>query len=121
MKTGLYDSELKVMGVLWKEGDTTAKDIAAILNQKLGWSKTTTYTIIKKCIDKELIQRRDPNFVCRALVTRKQAQEYEAMELVDKMFDGSSDMLVASLINGKRLTRDQLGRLRNLINSVASI
>jgi len=120
MKTGLYDSELKVMDVLWKNGDATAKDIAAILNSQLGWSKTTTYTMIKKCIDKGIIERRDPNFLCRALLTRHEAQEYETMELVEKMFDGSSDLLVASLINGKKLSREQLDKLRKMINDAAA-
>ena len=52
MEIKLFDSELKVMDILWKEGDTSAKDIAEILNRQVGWSKTTTYTVIKKCINK---------------------------------------------------------------------
>lgn len=43
----LFDSELKVMQVLWENGDTSAKDIAAVLGKQVGWSKTTTYTVIK--------------------------------------------------------------------------
>ena len=46
MEIKLFDSELKVMDILWKEGDTSAKDIAEILNRQVGWSKTTTYTVI---------------------------------------------------------------------------
>ena len=118
MKIGLYDSELKVMEVLWKEGDTTAKDIAAALSLQLGWSKTTTYTMIKKCIDKGIIERRDPSFLCHALISKSEAQERETAELVDKMFDGSSDLLVASLINGKKLSPEQLSKLRQMINEV---
>ena len=119
MQTGLFASELKVMEVLWNSGDTTAKDIAITLNAQLGWSKTTTYTVIKKCIDKGIIERRDPNFVCHALVTKDEAREYEAMELVDKMFDGSSDLLVAALINGKKLSPQQLKKLRDMINNIS--
>ena len=52
MEIKLFDSELKVMDILWKEGDTSAKEIAEKLNEQVGWSKTTTYTVIKKCIDK---------------------------------------------------------------------
>ena len=118
MKTALFDSELKVMEILWKGGDTTAKDIALELNRQIGWSKTTTYTVIKKCIDKGAIERIDPNFICHALVTKEEAREHETMELVDKMYDGSSDLLVASLINGNKLSPEQLGRLRQMINDL---
>ena len=54
MKVKLFDSELKVMETLWKEGDLTAGQIAKILNQEIGWNRNTTYTVIKKCIEKEI-------------------------------------------------------------------
>ena len=53
MKVKLFDSELKVMETLWKEGDLTAGQIAKILNQEIGWNRNTTYTVIKKCIEKD--------------------------------------------------------------------
>ena len=75
MEIKLFDSELKVMDILWKEGDTSAKDIAEILNRQVGWSKTTTYTVIKKCINKGATGRSEPGFICRALISRKEVQE----------------------------------------------
>ena len=48
----LYDSELKVMEILWKEGELTAGHIAKILKEEIGWNRNTTYTVIKKCIEK---------------------------------------------------------------------
>ncbi|WP_430126870.1 BlaI/MecI/CopY family transcriptional regulator, partial [Paenibacillus macerans] len=57
MQIKLFDSELKIMDVLWKNGDTTAKQIAETLKEQVGWNKTTTYTLIKRCIDKGAIER----------------------------------------------------------------
>ncbi|MGG2995527.1 BlaI/MecI/CopY family transcriptional regulator, partial [Paenibacillus macerans] len=57
MQIKLFDSELKIMDVLWKNGDTTAKRIAETLKEQVGWNKTTTYTLIKRCIDKGAIER----------------------------------------------------------------
>ena len=51
MEIKLFDSELKIMEILWKGGETTARSIAETLKEQIGWSKTTTYTVIKKCID----------------------------------------------------------------------
>jgi len=47
----LFDSEWKVMEVLWQENDRTAKEISLRLADSIGWNKNTTYTVIKKCID----------------------------------------------------------------------
>ena len=57
MDTKLQDSELKIMEVLWREGDCTAKHLSEVLNQEVGWNKNTTYTLIKRCIEKKAIQR----------------------------------------------------------------
>lgn len=47
----LFDSEWKVMEVLWQENDRTAKEISLRLADSIGWNKNTTYTVIKKCIE----------------------------------------------------------------------
>lgn len=47
MDIKLFDSELKVMEVLWKEGDLPAGQIAKILKEEIGWNRNTTYTVIK--------------------------------------------------------------------------
>ena len=49
MDIKLFDSELKVMDVIWREGDTPAKEIARQLTNELGWNVNTTYTLIKRC------------------------------------------------------------------------
>ena len=115
MDMKLFDSELRVMEILWKDGDTTAKEIAKILKEQVEWSKTTTYTVIKKCIDKGAIERRDPNFVCHPLVTQETAQETETNELINKMFDGSADRLVASILGRKYLYKSEIERLKELV------
>ena len=48
MDIKLFDSELKVMDLLWHAGDTPAKDIAKQLTKELGWNVNTTYTLIKR-------------------------------------------------------------------------
>ena len=72
MTLKLFDSELKVMDVLWKEGDMPAKQISDKLKETTGWNMNTTYTVIKKCIAKGAIERREPNFLCHALIGREQ-------------------------------------------------
>lgn len=118
MDMKLFDSELKVMEVLWKEGDATAKRIAEVLKEQVGWSKTTTYTVIKKCIDKGALKRLDPNFVCSPLVTREQVRESETTELINKMYDGAADQLVASILGHRALSREEIERLKHMVEKL---
>ena len=120
MKNMIFESELKVLEVLWNEGDTTAKELAIKLNESTGWSKTTTYTVIKKCVDKGLIERLGTNFTCRVTITREEAQKQESAILADKMFGGSSDLLIASLLGGDKMTASQIHKLRTMVKEFSN-
>ena len=111
----LFDSEWKVMEVLWQEDDLTAKEISLRLAESIGWNKNTTYTVLKKCIDKGAIERREPNFVCHAAITKAQAQKEEADSLLDKVFGGSAELLFASILSDRPLSKEEVARLRALV------
>lgn len=115
MAIKLFDSELKVMDVLWKEGDLTAKEISNRLKDSTGWNQNTTYTVIKKCIAKGAIERREPRFLCHALIAREAVQAAETEELLHKLFDNSPDLLFASLLGGRKLSKEQADRLRRMV------
>ena len=114
----LFDSELKVMNVLWQEGDTTAKHISDILKEEIGWNMNTTYTLIKRCIKKGAIERSEPNFMCHALIPKEEVQEAETDELIHKIFDCSADKLFASLLSRKKLSAEQIDKLKQIVGDL---
>jgi predicted transcriptional regulator len=115
--TKLFDSELKVMNVLWRDGDVPAKHVADILNRELGWNKNTTYTLIKRCMKKGAIERTEPNFMCHALIPKEKVQEAETDELIDKVYDGSADKLFAALLGRKKLSSEQIESLKRIVET----
>lgn len=116
--TKLFDSELKVMGILWNEGDVPAKYIADQLTKELGWNKNTTYTLIKRCIKKRAIERTEPNFMCHALIPKEEVQEAETNELINKVYDGSADKLFAALLGRKKLSAEQIEKLKQIVGEL---
>ena len=114
----LFDSELKVMDILWKEGDVPAKHVAEVLTGELGWNKNTTYTLIKRCIKKGAIERFEPGFLCHALIPKEEVQEAETDELINKIYDGSVDRLFAALLSRKKLSAQQIERLRQMVTEL---
>ena len=115
METKLFDSELKVMEVLWRMGDTPARQIAAVLTEEVGWNVNTTYTLIKRCMKKNAIARSEPGFLCHALIRWEEVQAAETDELIDRLYGGSADKLFAAFLDRKRLSPQQLQRLRDLV------
>ena len=104
MDIKLFDSELKVMDVLWKRGDTPAKEIARTLTDDLGWNVNTTYTLIKRCMKKGAIERSEPGFLCHALIP--------------KIYDGSADKLFAALLGRKKLSAEQIAQLKKIVGEL---
>lgn len=107
----LADSERNVMEVLWENGPTRAKDVAAVLSTKVKWGKTTTYTMITRCIDKGYIRRDEPKFMCIPLLPKAQVAQEDTDRLLINDYNSSAAALVAALLEQGRLTREDLERL----------
>lgn len=116
MQMILGESELKVMRVIWQRGNIPAREVAQELTDTYGWNVNTTYTLIKRCIKKGAVQRIEPNFVCHALIAREQVQAQAATELIDRIFDGSAELLFASLLGSNRLSPQEIQKLKEQID-----
>ena len=111
----LFDSELKVMQPLWEDGPQTAGALAKRLARSVGWNRNTTYTIIKKLIDKGAVARSDPGFLCTALVSRQEVQRTETDSLISRLFGGSRTQFLSAFLSEKDLTPAEAQQLRELI------
>ena len=117
MKEKLFDSEAKVMEILWDKNPISAKEISLIAAEKIGWNKNTTYTVIKKLEAKGFIRREDPGFICTPLISQEQMQKAEAASLLKKMFGGSRKALFSALLADEPLSEEEIEGLRKLIDS----
>lgn len=111
----LFDSELKLMELLWAHEPVSAKQLSLLAEQKIGWNKNTTYTIIKKLIEKNIILRTEPNFICTSLVNKKAVRSAETKSLITKLFGGSKKAFFAALLEDESLTEEDLAELKDMI------
>lgn len=121
MTAALSDSEMRVMNVVWANGgEASAKQISDALAEQVGYSASATYTLIHRCIKKGALERIDPDFLCRALVSREQIQAEETDRLVDRVFEGSADKLFAALVGRQKVSREEIARLRSLVDEMGA-
>ena len=116
MKEKLFDSEAKVMEIIWNRGPLSAKEISFIAADSIGWNKNTTYTVIKKLESKGFIKRTDPGFICTPLVSQEEMQKKEAVSLLNKVFGGSRKALFSALLEDEDLSDTEIKELRDLID-----
>lgn len=113
----LYDSEKNIMDALWLNGSMKAGELVKIMEEQHGWNRNTTYTVIKKCVDKKFIKRLEPGYVCTPLISKKAVQQDELAELLDKFFDGSSVKLLNSLLNIKQISKFEAKAMKKAIKN----
>ena len=117
MQDKLFDSEAKVMEIVWTKAPISAKDISLIAAETIGWNKNTTYTVIKKLEAKGFIKREDPGFICTPLISQNQMQKVEVTSLVKKVFGGSRKALFSALLKDEPLSDEEINELRKLIDN----
>ena len=110
----LHDGELNIMELLWSNKELAARDISKIIKEYIGWEKNTTYTVIKRLIDKGAIVREDPGFICKANVTKKKIQETETNILLDKFYGGSLVNFINSYMMNYRMNEEERDALLQL-------
>ena len=116
MKATLFDSEQKLMELLWEHEPVSAKELSLMAAVRIGWNKNTTYTVIKKLIDKGVIRREEPGFVCHAEVRREDVARAETDSLIGRFFGGSKKALFSALLEDEALSAEELSELKKLIN-----
>lgn len=111
----LFDSEIKVMEIIWSNEPVSAKQVSLIAAETIGWNKNTTYTVIKKLEAKGFLRRDEPGFICTSLVSRDEIQRSETQSLVDRLFGGSKKALFSALLGDEKLSEKDIEELRSMI------
>ena len=116
MEQRVFDSEIKLLEIVWEKEPVSAKEISLIAAQRIGWNKNTTYTVLTKLESKGYLKREDPGFICTSLISREDVRKSETKGLLDRLFGGSKKALFSSLLEDEDLTKEEIDALRAMID-----
>ena len=111
----IFDAEMHLMVKIWDEGSIKAIDLANWATEALGWKKNSTYSILKKLLEKGAVRREEPGFVLTPLVTRDQVARDKTVRMVDKMYNGSMKLFLTGLLGGGKMDEKTLAELTELL------
>ena len=113
----LFDAEYKFVCIIWELEPINSTKLVNVCLDRLGWKKSTTYTVLKKLCERGVLQNIDT--VVSALVKREQVQKYESEELLDRAFDGSLPQFLAAFLHNRKLSKDEAADLRRMIQEAS--
>ncbi|MGM9662384.1 MAG: BlaI/MecI/CopY family transcriptional regulator [Oscillospiraceae bacterium] len=112
----LCESDYRFMDVLWESEPVPSMKLAELCREKLGWKKSTTYTMLRKLCEKGLAK--NENAVVTSLVSRAEVQGRESERFVEQTFDGSLPAFLVAFGSRKKLSAEEVEELKGIIDSM---
>ena len=109
----ICESEYRFCLILWEREPVKSTELARLCKERLGWSKTTTYTVIKRLSDRGVLK--NENTVVSALISKEEAQLSELDELMEKKFEGSLPAFIAAFAKRQALSEKDIQELERII------
>lgn len=109
----VFESEYRFCLILWESEPISSRELSELCKEKLGWSKTTTYTVIKRLSDRGVIK--NENTIVTSLVSKQEVQISEIDELVEKKFEGSLPQFFAAFTKSKKLSESDVEEIMKII------
>lgn len=111
----LCESDLRFMQVIWDNEPTGSMNLVRLCEERLGWKKSTTFTMIRRLAQRGLIK--NENSVVTSLVGRGEVQKRESDLFIEQNFGGSLPGFLVSFFGGRTLTEQQAEELKELIDA----
>lgn len=109
----IFESEYRFCLILWEHQPIKSSELAKLCKQKLDWSKTTTYTVIKRLSERGVVK--NENTIVTALISKEEAQLSELDELMEKKFEGSLPAFIAAFGRRQELSEEEIQQIRRII------
>jgi predicted transcriptional regulator len=115
------DGELEILRVLWAAGPTSLSALCEAMRQERDVAATTAATMLRVMSDKGLVRRTGSGrgATWSAAVSQEKTERGMVRRMVERVFDGAADRLVAHLVEGGELSDEQLADIRALLDERA--
>lgn len=112
----IYEGEYRFLNILWENEPIASPKLVQLCNERLGWKKSTTYTVIKKLIDKGVV--RNDNTIVSALVSKEEVDRQDSEELLQRTSKGNIPAFFAAFLKDRKLSREDAERIRQIIDQM---
>ena len=111
----IFESEYRFCLLLWEHEPVNSTRLVAICKEELGWSKATTYTVIRRLAERGVLKNKDT--IVTSLISKEEAQQSRLTEMMEETFEGSVPAFIAAFSRSKKLSKADVDQLQALIDS----
>lgn len=111
----IFESEYRFCLILWEKEPINSTELVKLCKENLGWSKATTYTVIRRLSERGVVQ--NENAIVSALISKEEAQRSRLEEMMEETFEGSVPAFIAAFSKSKKLSKSEADQLKALIDN----
>ena len=101
----LFEAEKRLMEIIWEEAPLESGKLVKLAGEKINWNKSTTYTVLRKLIDKGFVKNEDT--IVSVLIPKEDVLISESNQIVEDSFSGSLPKFVAAFFGGNKTISDE--------------
>ena len=118
--SGPTEKELDILAILWQQGPSTVRQINEEMNKQQRTGYTTTLKLMQIMTEKGLLNRDDSKFqhIFTPAVTEEKTQNQVVGDLLEKVFAGSAEKLVMRALSAKKVSPDELARIKKMLDEM---
>ncbi len=109
----VFESEYRFCLILWRHEPINSAELARLCKEELGWSRTTTYTVIKRLQNRGVVQ--NVNATVSSLYSKEDIQVAQMDEMMEKTFEGSVPAFLAAFARRQELSQEDLDEILRIL------
>ena len=112
----IHEGEYRFCLIMWEHEPVSSLELVRLCQEKLGWKRTTTYTVIKRLGDRGVLKLE--NGVVTALISKEEAESAEIDTFVESKFGGSLPAFVGAFTKRKDVSEKDLDEMQRMIDRI---
>ena len=109
----LTHADYRLLSIVWDTEPIASPELCKHAEEKLGWKRTTTYTVLKRLCDKNLLK--NENTIVTALMSREEIQRTESRQVLERSFNGSLPQFIAAFLDGGKISQKEVDKIKKLV------
>lgn len=110
----LAEGEYRFARIVWEHEPLPSGKLVELSQQELGWKKSTTYTVLKKLVERGVL--RNENAVVTAVIPQEEILREESRAVVERTFEGSLPSFLAHFMGGRTISDEEADELKAIID-----
>jgi len=110
----LSNADFRLLSIVWDTEPIASPELCKHAEEKLDWKRTTTYTVLKRLCDKNLLK--NENTIVTALMSREEIQRTESRQVLERSFNGSLPQFIAAFLDGGKISQPEVDKIKRLID-----